>query len=37
VNSTEKIRTWVEHTLSKEKLEQTINTIIAKVDGGPGY
>jgi Cation transporter/ATPase, N-terminus len=38
VNSTEKIRTWVEHTLEKSKLEEHLETIIAKPDGkGPGY
>ena len=38
VNSTEKIRTWVEHTLERSKLEEHLETIIAKPDGkGPGY
>lgn len=38
VNSTEKIRTWVEHTLEKSKLEEHLQTIISKAEGkGPGY
>lgn len=38
VNSTEKIRTWVEHTLEKSKLEEHLETIISKPEGkGPGY
>jgi magnesium-transporting ATPase (P-type) len=37
VASTEKIRTWIEHTLDEEKLESNLNTIIKKKDGSPGY
>ena len=35
--STEKIRTWIEHTLPRDKLENHLNTIIAKPEGGSGY
>jgi sodium/potassium-transporting ATPase subunit alpha len=38
VKSNDQIRTWVEHTLERSKLEAHLDTKIAKEDGkGPGY
>lgn len=38
VKSNDQIRTWVEHTLERSKLEAHLETKIAKEEGkGPGY